>query len=184
MPTIDTHAHIFPADFGPPPAGCDPAVWPSVQPGQDPGISLLVNGPMRFPAKKVWFDAEARLEASAASGLDAELLSPFPALLTSRPPAKTGRDLCRVTNEYIAGLVAAYPAAFYGLGTIPLQDPELAAAELTELGKGGLRARPKQRGGVAPRALFGRFRGGVGAARHRRLHPRPAGPVGPGAWRR
>jgi len=93
---------------------------------------------MRFPAKKVWFDAEARLEASAASGLDAELLSPFPALLAYRAPAKTGLDLCRVTNEYIAGLVAAYPGTFYGLGTIPLQDPDLAAAELTELGKLGL----------------------------------------------
>ena len=28
MPVIDTHAHIFPGDFGPPPHGCDPASWP------------------------------------------------------------------------------------------------------------------------------------------------------------
>ena len=90
MPIIDTHAHIFPGDFGPPPAGCDPASWPSVEPGPDPGTSLLVNGPMRFPAKKIWFDAEARLEASAASGLDAELLSPVPraAQLPGARPAR------------------------------------------------------------------------------------------------
>jgi len=138
MPIIDTHAHIFPGDFGPAPAGCDPATWPSVQPGPDPDTSLLVNGPMRFPAKKVWFDAEARLEASAASGLDAELLSPFPALLNYRVPGPVGRDLCRVTNEYIAGLVAAYPARFYGLGTVPLQDPDLGTAELAEVAKLGL----------------------------------------------
>ena len=90
MPIIDTHAHIFPGDFGPAPAGCDPAGWPAVTDGPDESTRLLVNGPMRFPAKKVWFDAEARLEASAASGLDAELLSPFPALLSYRAPAKTG----------------------------------------------------------------------------------------------
>jgi len=138
MPIIDTHAHIFPGDFGPAPAGCDPAGWPAVEEGPDASTKLLVNGPMRFPAKKVWFDAEARLEASAASGLDAELLSPFPALLSYRAPATTGLDLCRITNEYIAGLVAAYPGRFYGLGTIPLQDPDLATAELTELGKLGL----------------------------------------------
>ena len=90
MPIIDTHAHIFPGDFGPPPAGCDPAAWPSVEPtAPTRTTSLLVNGPMRFPAKKVWFDAEARLEASAASGLDAELLSPFPALLNYRVPGPT-----------------------------------------------------------------------------------------------
>jgi predicted dehydrogenase len=34
MPIIDTHAHIFPGDFGPAPAGCDPAAWPSVEEGR------------------------------------------------------------------------------------------------------------------------------------------------------
>jgi aminocarboxymuconate-semialdehyde decarboxylase len=138
MPTIDSHAHIFPGDFGPAPAGCDPAQWPATEAGPEPGSKLLVNGPMRFPAKAVWFDAERRLEASAASGLDAELLSPFPALLNYRAPAEVGRDLCRVTNEYIAGLVAAYPTRFFGLGTVPMQDPDMAAAELTEVAKAGL----------------------------------------------
>jgi len=78
MPIIDTHAHIFPADFGPVPAGCDPAAWPSVEDGPDPDTKMLVNGLVRFPANRIWFDAERRLEASAASGLDAELLSPVP----------------------------------------------------------------------------------------------------------
>ena len=138
MPIIDSHAHIFPADFGPAPAGCDPAQWPSLEPGPDETTKVLVNGPMRFPAKTVWFDAEQRLEASAASGLDAELLSPFPALLNYRSPAEVGRDLCRVTNEYIAGLAAAFPTRFYGLGTVPMQDPDMASAELTEVAKAGL----------------------------------------------
>jgi aminocarboxymuconate-semialdehyde decarboxylase len=136
---IDTHAHIFPDSFGPPPAGCDPASWPSTEPNPDvDGGKFLLNGPMRFPADPVWFEAEKRLEASAASGLDAELLSPFPALLNYRAPADVGRDLCRVTNEYIAGLVAAYPDRFFGLGTVPMQDPDAAAAELTEVAKHGL----------------------------------------------
>src|SRR5215469_11335371 len=125
MPIIDSHAHIFPPDFGPPPAGCDPGGWPSTEPNPDvDGGKFLVNGPMRFPAK--------------ASGLDAEVLSPFPALLNYRASAGVGRELCRVTNEYIAGLVAAFPARFYGLGTVPLQDPDMAAAELTEVAKAGL----------------------------------------------
>ena len=62
MPIIDSHAHIFPADFGPAPAGCDPAQWPSLEPGPDETTKFLVNGPMRFPAKTVWFEAERRLE--------------------------------------------------------------------------------------------------------------------------
>ncbi|HEY1701756.1 MAG TPA: amidohydrolase family protein [Trebonia sp.] len=140
MPVIDAHAHIFPGDFGPVPAGCDPAAWPSTEAAPDVALDAkyLINGPMRFPAKAVWFDAERRLEASAASGLDAEVLSPFPALLNYRAPAAAGRDLCQVTNEYIAGLVSAFPGRFYGLGTVPLQDPDAAAASLTEILKQGL----------------------------------------------
>jgi len=136
---IDTHAHIFPADFGPAPAGCDPASWPYAEPHPElDGGKFLVNGAMRFPAAAVWFDAERRLEASAARGVDAELLSPFPALLGYRSTAGAGRDLARVINEYIAGLVAAFPGRFLGLGTVPMQDPDMAAAELAEVRDAGL----------------------------------------------
>ena len=41
MPIIDTHAHVFPADFGPAPAGCDPAGWPAVEDGPDGSTKLL-----------------------------------------------------------------------------------------------------------------------------------------------
>ena len=139
MQVIDTHAHVFPADFGPAPAGCDPASWPATEPNPAiDGGKFLVNGPMRFSAAAVWFDAEQRLAASAARGVDAELLSPFPALLNYRGTAGAGRDLARVTNEYIAGLVAAFPSRFLGLGTVPMQDPDLAAAEIAEVLKAGL----------------------------------------------
>ncbi len=138
MPIIDTHAHVLPARFGPAPAGCDPAAWPAVLAGDSPDARLLVSGPMRFPARDVWFDAERRLAASAAGGVDAELLSPLPVLLDYQSPAPFARELCRVINEYIAGLVAAFPTRFYGLGTIPLQDPDLGAAELSAVAGLGL----------------------------------------------
>jgi aminocarboxymuconate-semialdehyde decarboxylase len=103
---IDAHAHVIPGWFPPAPAGCDPASWPSRSPG-DGGDRVL--GPLRFTAREVWFDAERRLAASAASGVDAEVVSPFPPLLNYRLPAPAGRDLARWVNEYIAGLCAAAP---------------------------------------------------------------------------
>ncbi|HEX6519545.1 MAG TPA: amidohydrolase family protein [Streptosporangiaceae bacterium] len=138
---IDTHAHVIPGSFPPAPSGCDPADWPAMEPvEEDPGdgARVLASGPMRFTARSVWYDAERRLAASAASGVDAELVSPFPPLLNYRLPAGPGRDMARVVNEYIAGLCAAYPGRIYGLGTVPLQDPDLAAAELTDIAKSGL----------------------------------------------
>jgi aminocarboxymuconate-semialdehyde decarboxylase len=41
-----------------------------------------------------------------------------------------GLDLSRRLNDHIAEVVRAHPVRFAGLGTIPLQDPALAAREL------------------------------------------------------
>ncbi|GEM_PF-51716 len=138
---IDAHAHVIPGSFPPAPAGCDPAGWPSMSAADD-GARVLASGPLRFTARSVWFDAERRLEAAAASGVDAEVVSPFPPLLNYRLPAACGVELCRRVNEYIASLCAAAPGRIYGLGTVPLQDPDLAAAELasavSDLGLAGV----------------------------------------------
>jgi aminocarboxymuconate-semialdehyde decarboxylase len=135
---IDTHAHVIPGWFPPAPAGCDPAAWPAMEPAAEEEARVLASGPMRFTARSVWFDAEQRLAASQASGVDAELVSPFPPLLNYRLSPAGGLEAARVVNEYIAGLVAAYPGRIYGLGTVPLQDPDLAATELTDVAKAGL----------------------------------------------
>src|SRR5690242_5743826 len=99
---------------------------------------LLVSGRVRFTARTVWFDAEQRLAASAASGVDAEVVSPFPPLLNYALAAGAGRDLARWVSEYIASLCAAASGRIYGLGTVPLQDPDLAAGELAGIAGLGL----------------------------------------------
>ena len=139
----DLHAHVLPGSFPAVPAGCDPASWPSMSAVTGDGEAgggarLLVSGAMRFTAQRAWFDAERRLAASAASGVDAEVVSPFPPLLNYRLPAAYGRDLARWVNEYIAGLCTAAPGRIYGLGTVPLQDPDLAAGLLAEVAEIGL----------------------------------------------
>jgi len=51
-------------------------------------------------------------------------------------------ELCRILNDHIAEVVRANPKRFVGLGTIPLQDVDLAAQELDrcvdELGLHGI----------------------------------------------
>jgi aminocarboxymuconate-semialdehyde decarboxylase len=39
-------------------------------------------------------------------------------------------DLARLLNDHIAGVVAAHPRRFVGLGTLPMQDARLAVREL------------------------------------------------------
>ena len=134
---IDAHAHVIPGSFPAAPAGCDPASWPSMSAASD-SSRRLGFGALRFTARAVWFDAERRLAEGAASGVDAEVVSPFPPLLNYLLPAPFGRDLARWVNEYIASLCRAAPGRIYGLGTVPLQDPDLAACELAAVAELGL----------------------------------------------
>ena len=46
-------------------------------------------------------------------------------------------DLCRLLNDDLAATVAKYPRRFIGLGTLPMQAPELAVKELERCVKVG-----------------------------------------------
>ena len=97
------------------------------------------SGPVRFTARDVWFDAERRIEARAAAGVDAEVSRPIPPLLNYELPAADGLALARYVNEYSRHPVRGGARADQGLGMVPLQDP----------GRGHRRARRRPGPGAA-----------------------------------
>jgi aminocarboxymuconate-semialdehyde decarboxylase len=127
---IDMHAHVIPDGL---PEG---EGLPRIE--EADGARVLVSGQMRLTAQDAYFDAERRLAAMDANGVDAEVVSPLPPLLNYRLPAGAARDLCRGIDEFIVRLCEAAPGRFYGLGSVPLQDPDLAAAELSHVRALGL----------------------------------------------
>lgn len=133
---IDTHAHVLPGEY--PPPGPATEGWPTMTPAGAEGARLLEFGPTSFTAQAAFFDASARLAAMDASKTDAEVVSPMPPLLNYRLPAATGRDLARWINDFIVALCAVDPRRFFGLGTVPLQDPDLATGELAAIADAGL----------------------------------------------
>ncbi len=134
---VDAHAHLLPRDY---PADA-PACFPRMEPIEDSTDRLLIFGPTRFRARDVFFAAERRLAAQDASGVDAEVLTPMPPLLRYDLPSADGLALARHVNEVTAELCAVEPSRLIGLGMLPLQDPDIAAAELPavqELGLAGV----------------------------------------------
>jgi aminocarboxymuconate-semialdehyde decarboxylase len=105
---------------------------------EDSTDRLLVFGPTRFRARDVFFAAEKRLAAQDASGVDAEVLTPMPPLLRYDLPAADGLALARHVNEVTAELCAADPRRLIGLGMVPMQDPDVSAAELAAVRDLGL----------------------------------------------
>ncbi len=77
----------------------------------------------------VWEPAR-RLEEMDAGGVSMQVLSTVPVMFSYWAKPHDALDLSRLLNDHIAGVVRAHSTRFVGLGTIPLQDPELAAGEL------------------------------------------------------
>jgi aminocarboxymuconate-semialdehyde decarboxylase len=78
-------------------------------------------------------DVPTILATQARSGVDAVLLSPWVPLLFPDVEPAACLERCRIQNEALGRLVRANPDRVGALGAVPLQDPELAAAELIEL---------------------------------------------------
>jgi aminocarboxymuconate-semialdehyde decarboxylase len=132
---VDAHAHLLPRDY---PPGA-PECFPRMEPVEGDTARTLVFGPMRFRARDAFFAAERRVEEMAASGVDVEVVSPMPPLLRYDLPLADGLALARHVNEFTARLCAFDPARLIGLGMVPLQDPDAAAAELPAVVELGLR---------------------------------------------
>lgn len=132
---VDAHAHLLPRDY---PADA-PDCFPRMEAIDGDTARLLLFGAVRFRARDAFFDAERRIEEQDRSGVDVEVLSPMPPLLRYDLPADDGLSLARYVNEFTAGLCAAAPERLIGLGMVPLQEPDAAAAELKAIRDQGLR---------------------------------------------
>jgi len=76
------------------------------------------------------FKAEARMGDMEKSRVDKQVLSTIPVLFNYWSKAKDGLETARFFNDHIAETVTKNPDRFIGLGTVPLQDVQLATREM------------------------------------------------------
>ena len=131
---IDIHTHVVPAGF-PAYAGRHAnAPWPQMAPGHDcHHCNVMIAGKVFRTVNDECWSIERRLEAMDASRVARQVLSPMPELLSYWLDPEDALALGRHINDSIADMVAAGGGRFAGLGTVPLQDPEMAVRELERL---------------------------------------------------
>jgi len=85
------------------------------------------------------WSAETRIHECNHDHVDVQVLSTVPVMFSYWAKPQDCLDLSMFLNDHIAGIVQRYPKRFVGLGTIPMQAPELAVKELERCMKIGLR---------------------------------------------
>jgi aminocarboxymuconate-semialdehyde decarboxylase len=127
---IDLHTHILPHD------------WPDLDTKygysgfvrldhHKPCCARMMIGDRVFRdiTDNVW-DPKRRIEECDRAGVSMQVLSTVPVMFSYWAKPSDALDLSRRLNDHIAEVVRDYPKRFAGLGTIPMQDPDLAGGEL------------------------------------------------------
>ena len=127
---IDLHTHILPRE------------WPDLAakygyPGFvrlehcDACSARMMKGDQLFRkvGRNTW-DPQRRIEECDAAGVTMQVLSTVPVMFSYWAKPHDALDLSGLLNDHIAEVVRAHPGRFAGLGTIPLQAPDLGAREL------------------------------------------------------
>jgi aminocarboxymuconate-semialdehyde decarboxylase len=84
------------------------------------------------------WDPQVRLAESDHFQVNVQVLSTVPVMFSYWAKPQDTLDLSMFLNDHIAGIVQRWPKRYVGLGTIPMQDPELAIQELERCKRIGL----------------------------------------------
>ena len=73
---------------------------------------------------------DQRIDDMDRLGVDVQAISPSPGQYYYFAPPELGRDAARLVNDGMAAAVARHPDRLVGMGTVPLQNVEMAIAEM------------------------------------------------------
>jgi len=126
---IDMHCHYFNPAVGQKAAVLKPAEqeMPFIFANQ---LTRDVNAKQMKDRAPKLSDIAVRLADMDKMGIDIQAVSPAPFQYYYFAEPAFGAELARDVNDGIANLVTQWPDRFVGIGTVPLQNADMAVAEL------------------------------------------------------
>ena len=95
------------------------------------GFAAMMSGDRFFrDIEANCWDADVRIAEYARSATQVQVVCTIPVLFAYHAKPADGLAVAQFLNDDIAATVAKHPQNYIGLGTLPMQDPDLAVAEL------------------------------------------------------
>lgn len=127
---VDVHTHVVPSHI---PAGPNGAkLWPRIVLEGDDANVMIEGRVFRRIDSRCW-DVARRLRDMQDDGVDAQVLSPMPELLSHWFEPAAGEALSDVINDDIARMIGEAPGRFAGIGMICMQDVPRGLRQLERL---------------------------------------------------
>ena len=139
MLKIDIHTHIIPADLPDLKKKYGYNGFISLDHHKPCCARMLIDGKFFREIQDNCWDPDVRLKDCEKHNINVQVLSTIPVMFSYWAKPADALDLSMLLNDHIAGIVQTYPDRFVGLGTVPLQDPQLAIKEMERCMKIGLR---------------------------------------------
>jgi len=137
MQTIDIHNHFFPKSWPDLAAKFGTPNWPWIK-HTEPGKATIMLGEREF--RKIYsacWDMEVRLAEMDRDGVDLQIISATPVLFAYDRPAEQALECAKIFNDAALELCARAPGRLRALCQVPLQDIDLACAEVDRAMKAG-----------------------------------------------
>ncbi len=103
------------------------------------GMADMMQGGQYFRTiKENCWDEEVRIKEYTDFDTQVQVVCTIPVMFSYWAKPEDCLELSQFLNDHICNLVAKYPKNYIGLGTVPMQDAELAIQELERIKKNGM----------------------------------------------